>query len=264
MKIGISNGSVVTLEEKIIKIYPSLRNVFPIITDRTCLNELEFNELNDLPPFELPIKSSKIICLAKNYAAHAKEMGVEPKDLPVNPSLFLKPASALIGPNENIIIPPQTQQVHHEVELAVIIGKKGKNIPLEESMSYIFGYSILLDITARDIQSIAKRDGRPWFEAKGFDTFSPIGPLIVTTDEITNPQNLDLELKLNGVTKQRGNTKDMIFKIDQIINYCSSIVTLEPGDIIATGTPDGVGPFKKGDRIEATIESIGTLKLGVA
>jgi 2-keto-4-pentenoate hydratase/2-oxohepta-3-ene-1,7-dioic acid hydratase in catechol pathway len=264
MKIGISNGSVVTLEEKIIKIYPSLSTVFPIITDRTCLNELEFNELNDLPPLELPIKSSKIICLAKNYAAHAKEMGVEPKDLPKNPSLFLKPASALIGPNENIIIPPQTQQVHHEVELAVIIGKEGKNIPLEDSLSYIFGYSILLDITARDIQSIAKKDGRPWFEAKGFDTFSPIGPVIVTSDEISNPQNLDLELKLNGVTKQRGNTKDMIFKIDQIINYCSSIVTLEPGDIIATGTPDGVGPFKKGDRILATIESIGTLKLGVA
>lgn len=263
MKIGMSKGSVVTLEENIIKIYPRLGNIFPIINDRTCLNELEFNELSDLPPLELPIKSSKIICLAKNYAAHAKEMGVEPKDLPTNPSLFLKPTSALIGPDENIIIPPQTQQVHHEVELAVIIGRKGKNIPLEESMGHIFGYSILLDITARDIQSIAKKNGRPWFEAKGFDTFSPIGPLIVTVDEITNPQNLDLELKLNRETKQKGNTRDMIFKIDQIISYCSSIVTLEPGDIIATGTPDGVGPFTKGDRIVATIESIGKLELGV-
>ncbi len=263
MKIGISNRKVIVQEKNLIKKYNSLETIYPIIENRNCLNELEFEEIPTVPIFDLPIKSSKIICLARNYAAHAKEMGVEAKNLPKKPALFLKPSTSLIGSSENIIIPPQTQDVHHEVELAIIIGKKGKNIPVEEANNYIFGYTILLDITARDIQSIAKKEGMPWFPAKGFDSFAPIGPVIVTKDEIISPQNLDLELKVNGVTKQKGNTKDMIFKINEIISYCSSLITLEPGDIIATGTPEGVGSFTKGDIIEATIELIGTLKVGV-
>ncbi len=263
MKIGMNKGAIVIWESNLIKRYPNLKNIDPIIRDRTCLNQLEFNELQGAPSLELPIQSSKIICLAKNYPAHAREMGVEPENLPTNPDLFLKPNSALIGPGENIIFPPQVQQVDHEVELAVIIGKKGKNIPLEESFDYIFGYTILLDITARDIQALAKKKGRPWFPSKGFDTFSPIGPVIVTSDEIDDPQNLDLELKVNGQVKQEGNTRDMICNIEHIISYCSSITTLEPGDIIATGTPSGVGPVNTGDRISATIESIGTLEVGV-
>lgn len=259
----MNKGAIVIREKNLIKRYSSLTNVYPIIRDRSCLDHLEFEEHQSIPSLELPIKSSKIICLAKNYPAHAKEMGVEPKDLPVNPDLFLKPKSALIGPGDNIILPPQAQQVDHEVELALIIGKKGKEIPVKESTDFIFGYTILLDITARDIQALAKKKGRPWFSSKGFDTFSPIGPLIVTSDEIADPQNLELELKVNEEVKQKGNTREMIFDIEKIISYCSSITTLEPGDIIATGTPAGVGPVQKGDKICATIESIGTLEIGV-
>ncbi|MFX0016071.1 MAG: fumarylacetoacetate hydrolase family protein [Promethearchaeota archaeon] len=212
---------------------------------------------------EVPIQSSTIICLARNYLDHAKEMGIEPKNLPSNPVLFLKPKSALIGPGQNIVFPPQAKQVDHEVELAVVIGKKGKNISQEESLDFVFGYTILLDITARDIQALAKKKGHPWFPSKGFDTFSPIGPFIVTSDEIKDPHKLDIELRVNDQIKQKGNTRDMIFKIGQILSYCSTITTLHPGDLIATGTPAGVGPVKKGDKISATIESIGTLEVGV-
>ncbi|MFW9855671.1 MAG: fumarylacetoacetate hydrolase family protein [Candidatus Thorarchaeota archaeon] len=220
--------------------------------------------MDKLPKLDLPqCFPSKIICLAKNYAEHAREMGVRPTDLPKQPSIFLKPPSALVGPGKNIVIPPQTQEVHHEVELAVVIGKRVKEIPVEAAMGAIFGYSILLDITARDLQSVAKQTGRPWFVSKGFDTFAPMGPFIVTTEEIKDPHDLDLELKVNGVTKQKGNTRDMIFKIEQILSYCSTITTLEPGDIIATGTPEGVGRFHRGDQLAATISSIGELRLGV-
>jgi 2-keto-4-pentenoate hydratase/2-oxohepta-3-ene-1,7-dioic acid hydratase in catechol pathway len=259
----MNKGAVVIWEKNVIKRYPSLTNVYPIIQDRSCIENFDFEELESTPSLEVPIESAKIICLAKNYLAHAKEMGTEPKDLPANPDLFLKPKSSLIGPGENIIFPSQAQQVDHEVELALIIGKKGKDIPVEESTDYIFGFTILLDMTARDIQALAKKKGRPWFASKGFDTFSPIGPVIVTSDEISDPQNLELELKVNGEVRQKGNTRDMIFGIEKIISYCSTIVTLEQGDIIATGTPSGVGPIQKGDIIQASIESIGTLEIGV-
>jgi 2-keto-4-pentenoate hydratase/2-oxohepta-3-ene-1,7-dioic acid hydratase in catechol pathway len=263
MRIGMNKGAIVIWENISIRRYPSLRNITPIIHDRTCIDQLKFEELDSTPTLEIPIQSSKIICLAKNYPAHAKEMGVEPKNLPSHPDLFLKPKSALIGPGENVIFPPQAQQVDHEVELAIVISKRGKNIPVEDSFEYIFGYTILLDMTARDIQALAKKKGRPWFPSKGFDSFSPIGPVIVTSDEINNPQNLDLELRVNDKLKQKGNTKDMIFSLEQILSYCSSITTLETGDLIATGTPAGVGPVQRGDKIRATIESIGTLEVGV-
>ncbi|MHA1975175.1 MAG: fumarylacetoacetate hydrolase family protein [Candidatus Hodarchaeales archaeon] len=207
--------------------------------------------------------SHKILCLAKNYRKHAKEMGTDPKDLPSKPTLFLKPPSSLIGPGENIVFPPQTKSIHHEVELAVVIGRKGKNIPMDTSLDYVFGYTILLDITARDLQSVAKQNGRPWFQSKGFDTFAPIGPVITSADEISKVQNLDISLKVNGDLKQKGNTSQMIFNVQEIVSYCSTIVTLEPGDIIATGTPEGVGPLSKGDKLEAYIENIGTLRVGV-
>lgn len=259
----MNKGTIVIWENDTIRRYPSLSNITPIIHDRTSIDHLEFEELKNTPSLELPIKSSKIICLAKNYPDHAKEMGVEPKNLPPHPDLFLKPKSALIGPRETVIFPSQANQVDHEVELAIVISKQGKNIPIKESYEHIFGYTILLDMTARDIQAVAKKKGRPWFAAKGFDSFSPVGPVIVTSDEIDDPQNLDLELKINGELKQKGNTKDMIFNIEQIVSYCSSITTLEPGDLIATGTPAGVGPVQRGDIIRATIESIGTLEVGV-
>ncbi|WP_455142298.1 fumarylacetoacetate hydrolase family protein [Candidatus Hodarchaeum mangrovi] len=263
MKIGKSEGSLIVWKDNTIRKYPQIQNILDVILNPSILKLAKYEELQSSPDLELPIISNKIICLAKNYEKHAKEMGVDPKILPKTPSLFLKPSTTLIGPDDYIIFPSNSQEIHHEVELAVIIGKKGKNISVEESLDYIFGYTILLDITARDIQTIAKKNGQPWFQAKGYDTFAPLGPLIVTPDEIKNPQNLEIELYVNKELRQKGNTKDMIFDIKNIICYCSSIVTLEPGDIIATGTPEGVGPLHVGDEIEAIIDPIGVLKVGV-
>jgi 2-keto-4-pentenoate hydratase/2-oxohepta-3-ene-1,7-dioic acid hydratase in catechol pathway len=263
MKFGKSQGSVIIWEGQSIKEYPSMDFINPFIMNKGLINSETNFPMSEPSDLQLMLNSTKIICLAKNYSAHAVEMGVSPQDLPKAPSLFIKPPSSLIGPNEKIVIPPQTKDVHHEVELAIIIGKRGKNISLEDAYDYIFGYTILLDITARDLQSNAKKKGGPWFVAKGFDTFCPIGPVITTTDEVTNPQSLDIELLVNNELRQKGNTGDMLFKIDQIIQYCSSILTLEPGDIIATGTPEGVGPFNRGDSLHASIEKLGTLDIGV-
>ncbi|MCA6213619.1 fumarylacetoacetate hydrolase family protein [Thermococcus bergensis] len=202
------------------------------------------------------VKPSKIICLGRNYAEHARELGHE---IPEEPVIFLKPPSALIGPGQTIILPRRSNRVDHEVELAVIIGKRGKNIPREKAMDYILGYTILMDITARDLQWEAKKKGLPWTVAKGFDTFAPIGPRVVDKREI-NVDDLEIGLKVNGEVRQLSRTSKMIFKIDEIIEYVSGIMTLEPGDIIATGTPEGVGPLRHGDVVEAWIEGIGVLK----
>jgi 2-keto-4-pentenoate hydratase/2-oxohepta-3-ene-1,7-dioic acid hydratase in catechol pathway len=264
MKLGMSEGALIAARPDIILRYPEISDIRWVIHNKASLDKENAVKLSRLPKLDLPqCFPSKIICLAKNYAAHAKEMGVKPTDLPKQPSVFLKPPSALVGPGKNIVIPPQTQDVHHEVELAVIIGKRVKNVSVEEAMESVFGYSILLDITARDLQSEAKQSGRPWFVSKGFDTFAPMGPYIVTTDDVQDPHNLNIELKVNGEIKQSGNTRDMIFEIDRIVSYCSTITTLEPGDIIATGTPEGVGEFQRGDIIEATISSLGELRVGV-
>ena len=202
------------------------------------------------------VKPSKIICLGRNYAEHAKELGHE---IPKEPVIFLKPPSALIGPEETIILPRKSQRVDHEVELAVIIGKKGKNIPRAKAMGHVLGYTILMDLTARDIQWEAKEKGLPWTVAKGFDTFAPIGPRVVDKREL-DINDLEIGLKVNGEVRQLSRTSKMIFKIDEIIEYVSSIMTLEKGDIIATGTPEGVGPLRHGDFVEAWIEGIGVLK----
>jgi len=256
MKFGKSQGSVVTWEGQTIKEYPALDTINSFIIDQGLIDSETSFPLADPSELELMIKPSKIICLAKNYSAHAVEMGVSPQELPKAPSLFLKPPSSLIGPEGKIIIPQQTNEVHHEVELAI-------NIPITDVYDYIFGYTILLDITARDLQSSAKKKGRPWSVAKGFDTFCPIGPVITTKDEVPDPHSLEVELRVNDGVRQKGNTKDMLFKIDQIVQYCSSIFTLEPGDIIATGTPEGVGTFDRGDSLYASIEKLGSLKIGV-
>jgi 2-keto-4-pentenoate hydratase/2-oxohepta-3-ene-1,7-dioic acid hydratase in catechol pathway len=202
------------------------------------------------------VKPSKIICLGRNYAEHARELGHE---VPEEPVIFLKPPSALIGPDQTIILPRKSNHVDHEVELAVIIGKRGKNIPREKAMDYVLGYTILMDITARDLQAEAKKKGLPWTVAKGFDTFAPIGPRVVDKREI-NVDDLEIGLKVNGEVRQLSRTSKMIFKIDEIIEYVSGIMTLEKGDIIATGTPEGVGALRHGDVLEAWIEKIGTLR----
>jgi 2-keto-4-pentenoate hydratase/2-oxohepta-3-ene-1,7-dioic acid hydratase in catechol pathway len=263
LKFGKSQGSIITWEGQTIKEYPAIDTINPFIINKGLIDSETSFPMSEPSDLQLMIKPSKIICLAKNYSAHAIEMGTKPQDLPKTPSLFLKPPSSLVGPDGKIVIPPQTKEVHHEVELAIIIGKSGKNIPISDVYDYIFGYTILLDITARDLQSAAKKKGRPWSVAKGFDSFCPIGPVITTLDEVPNPHSLNIELLVNNEIRQKGNTKDMLFKVDQIVHYCSSVFTLEPGDIIATGTPEGVGSFDRGDSFFASIEKLGSFEIGV-
>jgi len=202
------------------------------------------------------IYPTKIICLARTYRKHAEEMRSE---LPTEPILFLKPPSAVIYSSDYIVIPEISKEIHYEGELAVIIGKKGKNISKEGAYSHILGYSALLDITARDLQSYAKSRGYPWSISKGFDTFAPISK-VTKKEEIEDPHNLNIKLWVNDQIKQNSNTKYMIFTIDQIIEYVSKIMTLERGDIIATGTPEGVGKIKKGDHIILEIDEVGRLE----
>ncbi|NJE05519.1 FAA hydrolase family protein [Thermococcus sp. M36] len=205
------------------------------------------------------LRPSKIVALAKNYAEHAKEME---SDVPERPVFFLKPPSALIGPGEPIILPRMSKRVDHEVELAVIIGRRARRVPREKAMDYVLGYTILLDITARNLQAEARERGLPWSMAKGFDTFAPVGPRVVDKREL-NIEDLEIGLKVNGQLRQLGRTSEMVFKVPELIEYISSVMTLEPGDIIATGTPAGVGPLRHGDRVEAWIEGIGRVEFDV-
>jgi len=201
----------------------------------------------------------KIICLARTYKKHADEMNTIVTKEPI---LFLKPASSIIFNGQSIIIPKISNCLHHEVELGVIIGKRGKDIPKNKAMNYVIGYLLALDITARDIQNEAKKKGFPWSIAKGFDTFSPISDAVLKK-EINNPNNLDLLLKVNGSIKQKSNTKNMIFSIERIIEFISKIMTLEKGDLILTGTPEGVGEIKHGDILEAELGNFCFLNVNV-
>lgn len=196
-----------------------------------------------------PIKVGKIICVGRNYGAHAEEHGVE---VPQIPLLFQKPDSAVIGPGEKIILPPQSNQVEHEAELAVVIGKKSRWINPEAVADIIFGYTIANDVTARDLQ---RRDGQ-WTRAKGFDTFCPLGPWIETD---INPVDSLITCKVNGEVRQMGSTRDMIFPVSHLVAFVSSVMTLYPGDVLLTGTPAGVGVLNDGDKVEIEIEEIGTL-----
>ncbi len=200
---------------------------------------------------------TKIVAVARNYRSHAEEMGAPVLKVP---TIFLKPPSALIGDNGTVILPEISERVDYEVELAVIMKKKCWNVSVKEVVQCIMGYSVFVDITARDIQAEAKKKGLSWAVAKGFDTFAPLGPKIVPVDTI-DVHNCDIWLKINGQYRQRGNTRDMIFSVDELISYVSMVMTLEPMDVIATGTPEGVGPLKDGDRIEAGVEGIGVLAL---
>lgn len=205
---------------------------------------------------------TKIICLGRNYLDHIKESG---NKIPKEPVLFAKTINCLIKDKEPIIYPKKLyfkhslNRIDHEVELAVIIKKKCKNIIKRDSTKYILGYTIFNDITARKLQLKAIRSHHPWYIAKSLDTFAPIGPCIVPHNKIGDPYNLKIELKVNGEIKQSSNTKHLLFKIPELLEYISSYLTLEQGDIIATGTPGGVGPLLPGDIVKATIEKIGTL-----
>jgi len=197
-----------------------------------------------------PCTPTKILCVGRNYAAHAQELGNE---VPTRPLLFFKPPSAVIGPEEEIIL-PMSSLVHHEAELAVVIGKRCRNVSAAKAMDVILGYTCLNDISDREAQKWEKN----WVRAKGFDTSAPIGPMIVTKDEIDGP--FHVMLRVNGETKQDGSTRDFIFPIPVLIEEISTYMTLEPGDVIATGTPAGVGPLSAGDVVEVEIDGIGILR----
>lgn len=223
----------------------------------------EMNEITFLAPIEKPRKN--IIGIGLNYTEHvaesARTLDTTGK-LPQKPIIFSKPPTTVTATNTNVLLNRSlTNQLDWEVELAVVISKKGKYVPKSEALDYVFGYTVINDISARD----CRREGQ-WIVSKGQDTFAPMGPILVTKDEIENPHNLNLSLKVNGVEKQNSNTQFMLFNINDLIEDLSTVFTLESGDIIATGTPAGVGAGRNpqewlndGDVIEATVEGIGTI-----
>lgn len=198
-----------------------------------------------------PVLPSKIICVGRNYVDHAKELG---NDVPTEPLIFLKPPSSLITDGDSIVYPPQSSRVDFEGEIGLIIGKRGRNIAAADAMNHIFGYTCVNDITARDLQ---KKDGQ-WTRGKGFDTFCSVGPWMVAKEDFDLTKTT-LRSRLNGELKQEGVAAQMIFDLGAIIAFVSSFLTLEPGDLIATGTPAGVGPMQPGDQISIEIEGLGTL-----
>ena len=204
-------------------------------------------------------RPGKITCVGLNYADHAHEQGIEP---PKSPIFFLKSNNTICGPGDPIVLPANSEQPDYEAEFAVVIGKGGKNISEEDAYEHVAGYMILDDVTARDMQHGDKQ----WFRGKSCDTFAPTGPWITTADEISDPHNLRISLTLNGQTMQDSNTSNLIFKVPFLISYLSKSLTWEPGDVISTGTPPGVGVFRKppvfiknGDTISVTVEKLGTL-----
>ena len=214
--------------------------------DELAGRKYPMDELKILPPCQ----PTKIVALGLNYRSHAEELKMK---LPEDPLLFLKPSTAVIGPNETIIYPAMSHRVDYEAELGVVIGKETKGISEDEAKEYILGYTCFNDVTARDLQGKDKQFTR----SKGFDTFAPLGPWIETE---LNPTNLKVESYLNGERRQSGTTADLIFSVFQLVSFISNVMTLLPGDIIATGTPAGIGPMQVGDTIEIMVEGIGTLK----
>lgn len=212
-----------------------------------------------LPTANAPVDVTKILCIGRNYAKHAAEMK---SDVPSAPIVFLKPPSALIGHGEMVTLPGVSNDVHHEVELVAVIGKGGKNISRDRALEHVDAYAVGLDMTARDLQREAKAEGRPWSVAKGFDTFAPLGPLVAAR-KVGDPQALEIGLSVNGEARQIAHTRDMIFPVAALIAYCSRIFTLAPGDLLYTGTPEGVGPVHDGDRLVATIDGVPPLRVDV-
>ncbi|RLG79731.1 MAG: FAA hydrolase family protein [Thermoprotei archaeon] len=242
---------------------------YPFADEDMLESILSIKDLSPYPRISLknvdlinPIKyPGKIICLGLNYWSHVEESGRDP---PSDIILFMKPRTALAGPYEVIKVPKYVRKLDYEGELVVVIGKRGRDIPENDAYKYVFGYTILNDVSARDFQF---RDGQ-WTRGKSFDGFAPIGPWIVTKDEISDPNDLYIRTWLNNELRQDGNTSDMIFKVPEILHRISKVMTLEPGDIISTGTPSGVGIFdksrekliKNGDQVRIEIEKIGYIQ----
>tara|TARA_Y100000590_G_scaffold253936_1_gene285210 strand:- start:21 stop:860 length:840 start_codon:yes stop_codon:yes gene_type:complete len=257
-----NNGILRDLSSVINDLNPNSLNISTIkIINNTDINVLpKINTSERVGP--CVSNPEKFIGIGLNYKAHAKETKVDP---PKEPIVFFKANSSICGPNDDVFLPKDSKKSDWEVELGIIIGKEGKNISESKAQNYIFGYCIVNDVSEREYQ--LERSSGQWDKGKAFDTFGPIGPYIVTRDEIENVQNLNLILKLNGKTMQEGNTKDMIFSVNHLISYLSFFMTLKPGDIITTGTPPGVGMgqkpqifLKSGDEMELLIEHLGKQK----
>jgi len=274
--LDLSSALGVTEMQSIIHRFVDVKRDLDALADRAGNEDLlKLENVKLVEPLERP---GKIICLAGNYSEHITESGfVAPHATDViTQQLFLKPSSALIGHNDDILIGRNNVKVGWETELAVIIGKRGKNVPVESAFEHVFGYTIINDVSERGLNStIENRRMREmdrfldWLAGKWFDTFAPCGPWIVTADEVVDPHNLEIKLTINGELRQHGNTRDMIFRIPEQIAYASSIMTLEPGDIISTGTPAGAGvggagaSLQDGDALVCEIAHIGTLKNSV-
>jgi len=241
----------------------------PLREREKALEETEGIDLESVRLRSPILSPEKIFCLAENYRAHAREAGGKPAG---KPYLFSKFRNTIIGPDEPILIPRVSKKVDWEVELAVVIGRQGKYIPRERAMEYVGGYTVSNDVSYRDLQfpvgwpETLSRLGQNWVEGKGLDNAFPMGPWLVTTDEIPNPHDLRISLTVNGEQKQDSSTSDMIFKVDSLIEYISAGITLKAGDVISTGTAPGVAAFtdqkflKDGDVVEARIDRIGTLR----
>ncbi len=200
-----------------------------------------------------PVRPSKIVCVGRNYAAHARELG---HDVPTEPVLFLKPPSALAGPGDAVVLPPESSRVEHEAELAVVIGRRAKNVGPGDALATVLGYTCACDVTARDLQ----RKDVQFTRSKGFDTFCPVGPWIETE---LDPAAQRVRCRVGGQTRQDGATAQMLFDVPTVVSFVSHMMTLEPGDVILTGTPEGVGPLAAGDALEVEVSGVGVLKLRV-
>lgn len=239
-KIGVLiNGKVVEIGQSLFDLPLSEK-------DLDKKQEYLFEDIKILPP----VSPSKVVAVGLNYQDHAAELNME---IPDEPIIFIKPSTTVIGHEDTIICPPQSNNVHYEAELAIVISKKAEKVSEEDAMDYVLGYTILNDVTARDLQ---EKDGQ-WTRSKSFNTFCPLGPFIETD---VNPHDRNISLRVNGELKQDSNTENLIFSVEKIINFISNIMTLNPGDVIATGTPPGVGSLHIGDMVEVEIEGIGVLK----
>lgn len=208
--------------------------------------------------FEPPVATcTKVCCLALNYRDHAEESKLK---VPPEPVLFFKPPSALTGHRTTVVAPRRTRHLEHEVELAVVIGRRTRDLPAERWAEAVAGYTVINDMTARDLQLVNIERNVPWDQSKGFDTFAPLGPYLVTPDEAGDPSALEMRLEVGGVLRQQANTRQMVYGIPQLIENLSDGMTLMPGDVIATGTTAGLAPLADGDVMRATIDGLGTLE----
>lgn len=201
-----------------------------------------------------PCSPSKIVCLGLNYRSHAEETGLP---IPALPLIFLKPSTAVIGPGEAILLPRDSRRVDYEGELGVVIGRKARDVPARRAREYVIGYTCVNDVSERH----AQKEDVQWTRAKGYDTFAPLGPCIETD---VDPTDLSIETRLNGERRQSARTSDLIFNVEELVSFITGVMTLLPGDVIATGTPSGIGRMSSGDVVEVTIEGIGTLRNYVA